>query len=175
MRKIWHKTNKKIPTVRLRLTFCINFDTGQTKKKNPTCEVEINFFVKFNTTPRWIQKFPTVTHKEQECSAARQAMAATAQQWCFAEVLSCSSSHGGCSLVVFSHYNWRPLHQSVKTLPALSCQVCKLASHIGHGVVAALSDVDCSCQHCCSLSVTVKFYEKVNLYLRSQIFFVCPV
>ena len=29
-----------------------------------------------------------MTHKEQECSAARQAMAATAQQWCFAEVLA---------------------------------------------------------------------------------------
>ena len=113
------------------------FLTRDKRKKNPTREVEINFFVKFNTTPRWIQKFPTVTLKEQECSAARQAMAATAQQWCFAEVLSCSSGHGGCSLVVFSHYNWRPLRQSVKTLPALSCQVCKLASHIGHGVVSA--------------------------------------
>ena len=80
-----------------------------------------------------------------EVLAARQAMAATAQQWCFAEVLSCSSSHGSYSPVVFSHFNGRPLNHGVKTLPVLSCQACKLASHLGHGVVAALSDVDCSC------------------------------
>ena len=65
-------------------------------------------------------------------------MAATAQQWCFVEVFSCSSSHGSHSPVVFPHFDGSPLNQSVKTLPALSCQACKLASHLGHGVVAAL-------------------------------------
>ena len=53
-----------------------------------------------NKRKRKIQKFPTVTQKVQKCSAARQAMAAVAW-WSFAEVFSCSSSHGSYSPVVF--------------------------------------------------------------------------
>ena len=63
--KIWHETNKKIRHVLSRLTLWVKFDTRQ-MKTNQTCELKINVFVKFDTT-RWIQKFPTVTRKEQEC------------------------------------------------------------------------------------------------------------
>ena len=79
--------------------------------------------------------------------AARQAIAAGSCNWVvFCRGVSCSSSHGSYSPLVFSHFDKRPLNQSVKTLPALGCQACKLASHLGHGVVAALSDLNRSCQ-----------------------------
>ena len=105
-----------------------------------------------------------------EVLAARQAMAATAQQWCFAEVLSCSSSHGSYSPVVFSHFNGRPLNHGVKTLPVLSCQSCKLASHLGHGVVAALSDVDRSCHRWrCWLLIKLQIQEKSALDWKTKV------
>ena len=103
--------------------------------------------------------------------AARQAIAAGSCNWVvFCRGVSCSSSHGSYSPLVFSHFDERPLNQSVKTLPALGCQACKLASHLGHGVVAALSNVDRSCHRWrCWLLIKLQIQEKSALDWKTKV------